>query len=251
MRIGVTCFECCKDTDYSEAEITFSPLQDSSLYTFRCSRGHESHIVLYQMRFEVLAEVAVQALLDGYYREAVSSFAASLERFFEFFISTIYVAKNSTTDKEFDEAWKVVRRQSERQLGMFVGFYLQEIGKVPPMLAEGQVAFRNKIVHQGYIPSESEALSFGQDVIDVVHEVLRIMSGRYRKAMQVMTFNHSKEASSRRVDDGVVVGYMSHPMVYKLYPEDGEEPKNLSDELVRRRISREWRQPTWAAMPER
>lgn len=248
MRISVTCFECCKDTNYMDAETTFAALRDDALYTFKCSRGHEAQIVLQQMRFVVLAEVAVQAILDGYYREAVSSFSASLERLFEFFIEAAHLTKHGKSS-EFYATWKLVRKQSERQLGMFLGLYLQETGNLPPVLAEDQIAFRNRVIHQGQIPSEAEAVAFGQAVIDVVHAVLVVMAKRYRKAVEDLIFNHSAAAASlAKARDGV--GYMSHNMIYVLHLKGGESPKHLEDEIKNRRSAREGKQLIWATMPE-
>ncbi len=45
------------------------------------------------MRFEVLTETAMQAIVDGYYREAVASFAASLERIFQFYVEVVTHSK--------------------------------------------------------------------------------------------------------------------------------------------------------------
>ncbi|EJL21219.1 hypothetical protein PMI01_05277 [Caulobacter sp. AP07] len=242
MRIGVTCFECCNDTNLSDAEVTYAALRDDALYTFRCSRGHEHHIVLLQMRFEVLAEVAVQAILDGYYRDAVSSFTASLERFYEFFVQAAIITKHVPKDT-FDATWKLVRKQSERQLGMYLALYLLEVGTLPPTLTNDQTKFRNSVVHDGHIPSEEEAILFGQSVIEIVHTVLIEMNRRYRDAVQILKSHHTAEASRPGV------GFMSHAMVYELAPSEDQPPKILKDELQRRRQSPILDRFKWATKP--
>ena len=44
------------------------------------------------LKFELLFELGINALIDGYPREAVSSFASALERFYEFFCQVAALA---------------------------------------------------------------------------------------------------------------------------------------------------------------
>jgi hypothetical protein len=41
------------------------PLSDTGVYRSTCPVGHATVTILQQMRFEVLAEAALQAILDG------------------------------------------------------------------------------------------------------------------------------------------------------------------------------------------
>lgn len=61
-------------------------VRDENHYALTCPKGHRNVVVLQQQKFEVLFEIGAHAIEDGYYREAVSSFTASLERFYEFFV---------------------------------------------------------------------------------------------------------------------------------------------------------------------
>lgn len=200
------------------------------------------------MRFEVLAEVAVQAILDGYNREAVSSFAASLERFFEFFAQTAYLTRHENLES-FKRTWKIVQKQSERQLGLFLGIYIQETGETPPILSDENYAFRNKVIHQGYIPNEAESVAFGQAVINIVHATTKVILEKYPEALKNIALAHSRTAANLAGADDLV-GYMSHSMVYRLDHERQPEPMSLADELAQRRtsISSKLR---WAAMPDK
>lgn len=67
----------------------------------------------------MLSQIGANAIIDGYYREAVSSFSASLERFYEFSVHVLmrHFGKNS---QQFKSAWRPISNQSERQLGAFV-----------------------------------------------------------------------------------------------------------------------------------
>jgi hypothetical protein len=55
------------------------------------------------MKFEVLFDLAANAIVDGYYREAIASFAASLERFFEFFVH-VACLKQGVEEDVFEKA---------------------------------------------------------------------------------------------------------------------------------------------------
>lgn len=55
----------------------------------------------------MLFEIALNAIVDGYQREAVSSFAASIERFYEFAIRVL--TRTSQVPRDIIEsAWKAV-----------------------------------------------------------------------------------------------------------------------------------------------
>ncbi|RKR31632.1 hypothetical protein [Paraburkholderia sp. BL17N1] len=55
--------------------------------TFPSARAARQTLVdLRQQKYEALFQIGAYATEDGYYREPVSSFTASLERFYEFFV---------------------------------------------------------------------------------------------------------------------------------------------------------------------
>ena len=51
------------------------------------------------MKFELLYDLAINALADGYLREAVASATSAMERYFEFFVKTAW----RVSDLEFDK----------------------------------------------------------------------------------------------------------------------------------------------------
>lgn len=160
--------------------IPANDLQDSSVYEVNCKRGHLSRVIIVNPKFELLFESGIEALKDGYYREAVSSFAVSLERFYEFSIRAFLRPLVSKIGQNyFDDTWRILSKQSERQIGAFYALYLNSYGKVP-LLFDGKFLslyninlgiksndptdFRNKIIHAGYVPTKSQALSYGEGV---------------------------------------------------------------------------------------
>ncbi len=64
-------------------------IRDDGIYEATCPEGHKTYTLLQQLLFEVLFDIGAYAITDGYYREAVSSFTASLERFYEFYVKVI------------------------------------------------------------------------------------------------------------------------------------------------------------------
>lgn len=99
----------------SDAKI-YVELHDELLFDTKCERGHPILHTLETTRFSLLYDFGIAALLDGYYREAVSSFAASLERLHEFCIRVI-CRKNGVTFESMELGWRHIASQSERQLG--------------------------------------------------------------------------------------------------------------------------------------
>jgi hypothetical protein len=144
---------------------------DSGNYSYVCTRGHEGVAILQQDRFQLLFQIGIHALVDGYPREAVADFTASLERFYEFYFKL--TCRLSDIDRGAEErTWSLVSRQSERQLGLFLASYLSLNGTPGPMLSNRQIEFRNDIIHKGRIPTHEEAIKFGEAVSNLVQPIM-------------------------------------------------------------------------------
>src|SRR4030095_14773427 len=98
-------------------------INDDNVYEFTCSKGHKNALIHQEEKFELLFESAVYAITDGYFREAVSSMASSIERLYEFAIKVIAV-KNGIDLPLLRNSWKQINNQSERQIGAFIFLYL-------------------------------------------------------------------------------------------------------------------------------
>jgi hypothetical protein len=182
------------NSDLSSARFSITvQVAEGNLYETICEKGHRGSVVLQQQKFEVLFEIGANALEDGYFREAVSSFAASLERFYEFFIRASFYQRG-VTSSEFDKAWAVLKHQSERQLGAYVMTYTAAVGEPPPMLSNARTAFRNDVVHKGRIPSREEAISYGQAVLDVLRPALLEASSKLPDGVAQTVMDHLRDA---------------------------------------------------------
>lgn len=145
---------------------------DDGKYEVHCAVGHVSTVTVDNVKFELLFEMGLNALVDGYPREAVSSFASALERFYEFYWHTV-AAFHSIPQEQADAAWKAVAKQSERQLGMYVTAGLLLTKQCPTLLNPNQeVKFRNNVIHSGYIPTTDEATAFGDVVMQLINDSL-------------------------------------------------------------------------------
>lgn len=140
---------------------------DECVYIVKCSRGHDNTVLMHEHKYELLFDVACQAMLDRYFREAVSSFAASLERFYEFAIRVL-IFDATKSPELFKSLWKKMSNQSERQLGGFITLWSARFGSEPTILTEKQAKFRNSVVHKGSFPKSEEAMSFGSTALEII-----------------------------------------------------------------------------------
>lgn len=154
------------DTDHVMAEIT--EVLDNGLYIIHCQKGHTSKAVLTNIKFELLFDLGLNAIIDGYYRDAVSSITSSLERFYEFYIKAVWY-QNGCSFSLIDENWKNISNQSERQLGAFiVSYVLMNKENAPLMNPNKEVLFRNNVIHKGYIPTREESINYAKVVLNLI-----------------------------------------------------------------------------------
>lgn len=169
----MTCTQCVPMNNNSLRELEFMSIEirNDGLYKVTCQNGHTSITWLQNQKFEILFDMAAMALLDSYNREAVTSMAASLERFYEFYIKVILL-KHSVEFKVFEEAWKHVINQSERQLGAFLFLYILE-NKRLKTIDQKFYTFRNNVIHKGYIPSYDEVIEYGEHIYQFIVTILK------------------------------------------------------------------------------
>jgi hypothetical protein len=117
-----------------------------------------------QNRGKPPVRLGCSALLDGYPREAITTFGTSLERFEEF-ACRFLLARRNVSFEGVDGWWKEVGARSERQTGSFVALWISEFFGPPPLLPRKLVELRNACVHKGRIPPESEAKAYGEAVL--------------------------------------------------------------------------------------
>jgi hypothetical protein len=152
---------------YQYVPIPLLRIRDDGIYHFKCPKGHDSTVRLINLKFELLFENGIHAIVDGYNRDAVTSFVSALEEFYEFYFR---VAARHLASPAYavQEAWRTASRQSERQLGLYLASYSLLAHEPPAILENAAVEFRNKVVHRGYTPTDEESISFGNTVLTIL-----------------------------------------------------------------------------------
>jgi hypothetical protein len=243
VRLLVPCMQCFQEFGRPTEEFTHVEFRDDGRYEIKCSFGHTTTTVLQQQKFEVLFDIGAYAILDGYYREAISSFSSSLERFYEFALRVL-LENASKSDELFQSCWKSVTRQSERQVGAFVFLWASNFGKPPELLSNTHVAFRNEVIHKGKIPTRAEANRYGNSVLDVLRPKMLALKERFPEEVSKVTFYHLRDCRSDS-DDGNDVSTMGISTIVSLTcGENSHHSIPLEKHLAR---LGEWRKITGAA----
>lgn len=195
MRIKLICSKCAQEAD-GVAIWFVETIREDGLYTGNCPKGHDLLLGTQTLPHEMLFEIALNAIVDGYNREAVSSFAASMERFFEFAIR-VFAAKHNVPPVEFDSAWKIASKQSERQLGAYVFLYMIEFNAAPPLVAPKMTELRNDVIHKGKLPNRNEALAYGKSVHLVIQETVRRLRSTHLDQVNRIIREHTASIAAK------------------------------------------------------
>jgi hypothetical protein len=190
MMVDLVCMQCARELPRLNGSLLHAvEVQDSGLYRLTCERGHESVVFVQEQKFEVLYEIGVNAICDRYYREAVTSFTAALERFYEFAIRVICLDRE-ILPSSIDQTWKAVAAQSERQFGAYAFLSLLHFGIPPQALTRSQNEFRNAVVHKGTIPSREDAIAYGQVVLNLIVPQLSALKEHASSAVNATVHQH-------------------------------------------------------------
>ena len=73
------------------------------------------------------------------------------------------------------KGWKNVARQSERQLGAFIFLFILEFRTQPSLLSRNHTELRNRIIHQGYFPTEKECIAYGTAVLCFIRDTIKLL----------------------------------------------------------------------------
>lgn len=224
MLLDLVCYHCVIDQlnngvpDEKAGEPIMTPLNEvnnTGIYEVNCDQGHTSKTVLNNIDFEILFEYGLNAIVDGYYRESVSTITASLERYFEFFIKVI-LTHSKVQNEEIEKTMKLVSNQSERQLGAYIFLYCQTFGEKPPLLNPNkEVKFRNKVTHKGYIPTKEESIKYADKVLELMEDSLIKLKNKFPEATKTTfeNFGYRKTAEEqlkkKSEEDFVTVNIMT------------------------------------------
>ncbi|MCR8633201.1 hypothetical protein [Paenibacillus radicis (ex Xue et al. 2023)] len=181
---------CTRKKQIVENELLLE-MRDDGIYSVSCINGHKSIVVLNHHKYEILFEMGVLALSDGYTREAVSNFAASLERFYEFSIE-VFLRNSGVYGSAFEQTWKNLKNQSERQLGAYLMLYLNHfskyelLGKQPEIFDDKLTKFRNDVIHKGNLPSYDEVIKYSEAVFTYIKNHLIELKDQFSEAVEIV-----------------------------------------------------------------
>ncbi|MED1471766.1 hypothetical protein [Bacillus salipaludis] len=169
MNIYISCAQCINQStdliDKRDFQFYKVNVNENGLYKFTCYKGHETMAISPYDKYEILFQMGANALLDGYYFEAVSCFAASVERFREWCIRFFW-SLNGIEESEIKKVWGKLKR-SEPQSGAFHSMYLNHFKVAPPIFNGNRDKFRNNVIHNGLIPNYNSAHDFGNYAFDL------------------------------------------------------------------------------------
>jgi hypothetical protein len=166
MKLLLHCAECQGDS----VKPVLAEVESEGVYIVTCESGHRFMYTVSNAKFEILFEMALLALIDGYTREAVATLAAAVEEFYRFFVKVVLAKRGMYEGGGFDEMaglWKILDR-AEPQLGAFAIIYFLEKGKTPDFPDQNSIRFRNRVIHRGRIPKYDEVIGYGERIINFV-----------------------------------------------------------------------------------
>lgn len=180
----IRCIQCERDKTDRLFVVKSAELRDDLSYEITCPNNHRTRLIYEVQKFEILFDMGISALIDGYGREAVTSFAAAQERFHEFCIK-VFLHQLKVEGKDVAATWKLVSNQSERQLGAFYFLHLALIRTVP-IPDNKKVEFRNNVIHKGTIASTEDAKKYAAFVYDYIIRVVKEMKLRFPDSVRAV-----------------------------------------------------------------
>jgi hypothetical protein len=227
------CLKCQEEKLERQYWLKGTELRDDLTFNLECPLGHKSVVIFNAPKFELLFDMGVSALLDGYGREAVSSFAAAQERFHEFGIKVL-VAKQDVSKEQFLATWKLVASQSERQLGAYYFMYLLQFN-APPPTSPKRVEFRNNVIHKGYIPTSTEAADYAEYVYDYIVGTLKTMKPLLSPQIHHVCKDDLEEMLRSIPADVAKRSVAAPTMIWLLGPEEQFGKHSFRDALKKRK----------------
>jgi hypothetical protein len=192
-KIEISCLRCNPKPIGSKSIRKYTSISEEMAFIDTCPQGHKNIYLIQNFKFEILLDMAIEAMYAQYYREAIFNFASAQERFFEFVIE-LFCIENKINKEEYVKTWGFIKKQSERQLGAFLFLYLNQF-KETFILETKFVELRNDIIHKGIIPNKEEATWYGNYVLQNIYKIIKKIkvSVKEDSLMQLTTEKLSKQ----------------------------------------------------------
>jgi hypothetical protein len=203
LQLHLPACEKCVEEGKTSPPVTNSvavPIVDGPTCEAKCDNGHIMLSFFQNRRFEILFEMGAIAIIDGYFREAVSDFTASIERFLEFYVR-FSMWDRGVSEPVVSPTWKEVSNQSERQLGAFLFLYALDYNRPANYLDSKTVNFINSVIHKGYIPKMDETVEFGNKVLAYLRpKVHDLKTSRSKRLHDFLLGQYLEDLRGRKPD---------------------------------------------------
>ena len=236
MKIRMICQECFqegmkKDIGKKVPYIPSYPYWESPTieldkwpyFEVTCPNGHINRFTLTLELYELLFQQATYCIMDGYFREAIATYNAALERFMEYALEVMTINSNESLD--YNKIWYEVRRQSERQLGAYYFTYATQFKELPIFLDNNMVNLRNDGVHKGKLATREEAKRFGKYVFEYIRETANKIQDKYGSDLPILKMRRMFRLCEKDYQEA-----MKHPI--KTYMNEIEEYKGIGSTFI-------------------
>jgi hypothetical protein len=166
-----------------------TPYREGPLYELRCPKGDKAIVQLGNPKHEILFQMGAYSLLDGIYRDAISTFGSSLEEFWEFSLQVIAASCGV-------EPLPLPRVRGGRR-ARFETAWRDVLETEPAVLTAEEYEIRNRVMHEGYVPTEEEAFDFGNRILVRVSPAMQTLRWSLQQAFGVASAAIIAEARSR------------------------------------------------------
>ena len=192
----------CKPTvvrGIPHSAVMATPYLNGPFYDLTCPAGHYVRVLLGNPKHEILFQMAAYSILDDNYRDAVATFGSSLEEFWEFAVQCIAASegveplpvprvKGGGRKERFERAWREVFKPEAPGTPQ---------PPEPPVLTAEDYEIRNRVLHEGYVPTKKEAFDFGDKVLVRVAPAMQTLRWKMVEAVGTASAAIIAEARAR------------------------------------------------------
>jgi len=168
----IICYDC--DDENNELNIVKLPLHEileKDVSIIKCKHGHETLIISDSQKFENLLYFAFSSFQSHFYHQTISNMTSAYENLQELIIKMI-LKTNNIQDSEIEDSLKIMKL-SERRLGGFYYLFQNTFNKKPKLPnSNKEVAFRNKVIHNGYICTKKETLNYMIEMYKIIMQTI-------------------------------------------------------------------------------
>lgn len=183
MKLKINCPKCNEENqgeEFQEEIIKLKSIPRDFTIRFKCKNNHLNIIHLSDPLFSILFDKSVIAFVEENYRGCIFESASSLERFYEHAIRVLLIEQKDFENKEivesFNNAWRIIHKMSERQIGAFIMLFNKTTNRIPILLSNTLTNLRNDVIHKGYLPEKNEALKFLENVYSLIQTNRQIIA---------------------------------------------------------------------------